>query len=154
MLITGYGEACFFLPCHWLRVQDLLFWKMPCAKTFQKAKGLTMFNICSGILGALLTKWVLQRCIPARSNRNVARHKWEQFCAGLRMGEVEEWQAVWWQICAAFFFFCFYSKWEAMAHSVPGSLFSDSNLGTVEKKRKNLFWTTPQPLHTKFSRLN
>lgn len=37
-----------------------------------------------------------------------------------------------------FFSFCFYGKQEAMANQlVPASLFSQSNPGTVEKKRKN-----------------
>lgn len=34
-----------------------------CKGILQKAEGLTVLNMCSGVLGALLTKWASQRCI-------------------------------------------------------------------------------------------
>lgn len=58
MLVTGCGEACFFLTLPlifkyrgFIVLKDTL-----CKDIFQKAKGLTVLNMCSGILGALLTQ--------------------------------------------------------------------------------------------------
>lgn len=46
----------------------------------------------------------------------MARHKWELFCAGLRMGEVENDKLCDGRFVQQFFSFCFYSKWEAKAN--------------------------------------
>lgn len=56
LLITGYGDAYFFLTLPLIKYPGFVLKDALCKDVFQKAKGLTMFNTCSGILGALLTK--------------------------------------------------------------------------------------------------
>lgn len=70
---AAYGEACFSLPycCLFKYSRFIVLKDALCKGVFQKPEGRTVVNMCSGVSGAPLTKWALQRCISTRNNRNV-----------------------------------------------------------------------------------
>lgn len=133
-----------------------------CKGIFQKAEGLTVLNVCSGALGALLTKWASQRCSSTRNNRNVlawwicgqarARTALRRLGNGRSGGMTSHVTADLRSSSFPSVFIVSERLWQTVL--CQGACFLKEGQTQWRKKSKKQLWTTPQPLHTKFSRLN
>lgn len=133
-----------------------------CKGIFQKAEGLTVLNMCSGTLGALLTKWASQRCSSTRNNRNVlawwicgqarARTALRRLGNGRSGGMTSHVTADLRSSSFPSVFIVSERLWQTVL--CQGACFLREGQIQWRKKSKKQLWTTPQPLHTKFSRLN